>query len=75
MYFDICNKDAPLFQAVKSATAAKKDDNFADLFPHNGWEGVFARTPRSHWGKNSIELLFVDDIIVLNYYYGAINAG
>lgn len=48
MYFDICNEDAPLFQAVKSATAAKKDDNFAYLFPHNGREGIFARTPRSH---------------------------
>jgi hypothetical protein len=45
MYFAICNEAAPLFQAVKSATAAKKDDSFADLFPRNGREGVFAGTP------------------------------
>jgi hypothetical protein len=48
MYFDICNEDAPLFQAVKSATAAKKDDSFANYFPRNGWEGVFCQNSRSH---------------------------
>jgi hypothetical protein len=41
MYFAICNEVTLLFQAVKSVTAAKKDDSCEALIPRNGWEGVF----------------------------------